>query len=215
MRRLRPRLTYANVMVTLLAFVVLCGGGAYAASQLGKESVGTKQLKKNAVTGVKVKDGTLRPKDFAGRLSAPAIPGPAGPPGPSGAGPAYQASGDVNSDKFSSSLFGSTVVALPVPPGPYFVTSSVEVETVNAVASTVQCRLINGNGGGELSAIQRSQPVRADGASDSFTLTALFEVSAGQSLNLQCSKSSAGSSARVSSANVVAVRVTDFTGFPE
>ncbi len=55
MKNLRPKLTYANVMVTILAFVVLSGGAAYAASQLGKNSVGPKQLKKNAVTTAKVK----------------------------------------------------------------------------------------------------------------------------------------------------------------
>ena len=58
MTRLRPRLTYANVMVTVLAFVVL-GGGAYAATQLPKNSVGTKQLKNNAVKGPKVADDSL------------------------------------------------------------------------------------------------------------------------------------------------------------
>lgn len=72
MKRLKPHLTYANVMVTLLAFVVL-GGVAVAAVQLPKNSVGTKQLKKNAVTaakikagavnGVKVKDGSLSGAD--------------------------------------------------------------------------------------------------------------------------------------------------------
>lgn len=55
MRRLSGKLTYANVMVTILAFVMLSGGAAYAASQLGKNSVGAKQLKKNAVTTAKVK----------------------------------------------------------------------------------------------------------------------------------------------------------------
>jgi hypothetical protein len=55
MKNLRPKLTYANVMVTILAFVVLSGGAAYAAFQLGKNSVGPKQLKKNAVTTAKVK----------------------------------------------------------------------------------------------------------------------------------------------------------------
>ena len=35
--RSRPQLTYANVMVTLLAFVVLFGGGAYAATKLMKD----------------------------------------------------------------------------------------------------------------------------------------------------------------------------------
>ena len=57
MRRLSGKLTYANVMVTILAFVMLSGGAAYAASQLEKNSVGAKQLKKNAVTTAKVKNG--------------------------------------------------------------------------------------------------------------------------------------------------------------
>jgi len=58
MRRVRAHLTYANVMVTLLAFVVL-GGVAYAATALPKNSVGTKQLKKNAVTAAKIKAGAV------------------------------------------------------------------------------------------------------------------------------------------------------------
>jgi hypothetical protein len=62
-RRIHRQLTYANMMSTLCLFLLL-GGGAYAASHLGKNTVGTKQLKKNAVTGVKVKDGTLTGKDI-------------------------------------------------------------------------------------------------------------------------------------------------------
>jgi hypothetical protein len=58
-KQIRKRLTYANVMVTILAFVVLSGGAAYAASQLGKNSVGTKQIKNNAVTAAKIKNGTI------------------------------------------------------------------------------------------------------------------------------------------------------------
>jgi hypothetical protein len=77
MRRLRDKLTYANVMVTFLAFIVL-GGGAYAATKLQKNSVGTAQLKNGAVTGVKVKDGSLVYGDFAsGQI-------PAGPQGAKG-----------------------------------------------------------------------------------------------------------------------------------
>jgi hypothetical protein len=53
-----------NVMVTILAFIVLAGGTACAASQLAKNSVGTKQLKKNAVNGSKVKDQSLTGKDI-------------------------------------------------------------------------------------------------------------------------------------------------------
>jgi hypothetical protein len=58
MKRLRPKLTYANVIATLALFLAL-GGGAYAASQLPKNSVGTKQLKKSAVTAAKIKDGAV------------------------------------------------------------------------------------------------------------------------------------------------------------
>ena len=74
MGRQRSNLTYSNVMVTILAFVVLSGGAAYAASHLGKNSVGPKQLKKNsvttakikkeAVTAAKVKKGTLTGKQI-------------------------------------------------------------------------------------------------------------------------------------------------------
>ena len=64
MSGLKGKLTYANVMVTILAFVVLAGGGAYAASKLAKNSVGTKQLKKSAVTGEKVKDNSLTGADI-------------------------------------------------------------------------------------------------------------------------------------------------------
>ena len=55
MRRLSGKLTYANVMSTLCFFLLLSGGVAFAASQLAKNSVGTKQLKKNSVTTAKVK----------------------------------------------------------------------------------------------------------------------------------------------------------------
>jgi hypothetical protein len=43
MNRIRPHLTYSNVMVTLLAFLVL-GGGAYAATQLPRNSVRSKNI---------------------------------------------------------------------------------------------------------------------------------------------------------------------------
>src|SRR3954447_5889634 len=50
----RTRLTYASVTATLALFIAL-GGGAYAATALPARSVGSKQLKKNAVTRAKIK----------------------------------------------------------------------------------------------------------------------------------------------------------------
>jgi hypothetical protein len=63
MRRLRPRLTYANVTATLALFIAL-GGSAYAGTQLARDSVGPQQLRGNAVTGAKVRNGTLTGADI-------------------------------------------------------------------------------------------------------------------------------------------------------
>jgi hypothetical protein len=77
MKRLREKLSYANVMASVAVFLVL-GGGAYAAAQLKKNSVGTAQLKNGAVTAAKVKNGSLLASNFAaGQI-------PAGPQGPKG-----------------------------------------------------------------------------------------------------------------------------------
>ena len=40
MNRHRPKLTYANVVATLALFVAVGGASAFAASQLGKNTVG-------------------------------------------------------------------------------------------------------------------------------------------------------------------------------
>jgi len=68
-RKLRERLTYANVMATIAVFIAL-GGGAYAASQLPKNSVGPKQLRKNAVTKRKVRKNAIStPKILNGAVT--------------------------------------------------------------------------------------------------------------------------------------------------
>jgi hypothetical protein len=59
MRRIRSKLTYANVISTLCLFLLLGGGAALAASKLAKNSVGTKQIKNSAVTAAKIKKGTI------------------------------------------------------------------------------------------------------------------------------------------------------------
>ena len=61
MDQIRKKLTYANVMSTIAVFLMLGSGAAFAASQLAKNSVGPKQLKKNAVTAAKLKKVGRRP----------------------------------------------------------------------------------------------------------------------------------------------------------
>jgi Collagen triple helix repeat (20 copies) len=76
MKRLRSRLTYANVISTLCLFLVL-GGGAYAATKLPKNSVGTSQIRAGAVTPPKL--------SAAAKSALTGAPGPQGPQGVQGA----------------------------------------------------------------------------------------------------------------------------------
>jgi hypothetical protein len=84
-RRLRHRLSPSLVISCAALFVALSGTG-YAVVVLPKNSVGTKQLKKNAVVSAKVRDGTLRARDFApDALPRPGAAGAQGPVGERGA----------------------------------------------------------------------------------------------------------------------------------
>jgi hypothetical protein len=89
-KQIRKRLTYANVMSTIAVFFVLGGATAFAASQLGKDTVGSKQLKANSVTAGKIKNGAVTPSKISvaaqnALRGASGATGPAGPAGPKGA----------------------------------------------------------------------------------------------------------------------------------
>jgi Collagen triple helix repeat (20 copies) len=85
MRRLPNKLTYSKVVSTLCLFLLL-GGVAYAAIKIPKNSIGTSQLKNEAVTAAKVKSGSLLANNFAaGQLPAGAQ-GPKGDTGKEGPG---------------------------------------------------------------------------------------------------------------------------------
>jgi hypothetical protein len=75
LRRLRPS---PAMVVACTALVFAMTGAGYAAGMLGPNTVGTKQLKKNAVISSKVKNGSLLRADFkSGQI-------PAGPKGDKG-----------------------------------------------------------------------------------------------------------------------------------
>ena len=94
MKQIRKRLTYANVMSSIAVFLVIGGATAFAAVELGKETVGTKQLKKEAVSLAKIKKaaktalkgqtGPAGPQGTAGPQGATGPKGATGPEGPEG-----------------------------------------------------------------------------------------------------------------------------------
>jgi hypothetical protein len=83
MKRLHRKLTYANVMSSVAVFLVLAGGTAFAATELlPNNSVGSKQIKKEAVTPAKLSKAAK--STLTGPKGATGPQGPKGDTGPKG-----------------------------------------------------------------------------------------------------------------------------------
>lgn len=86
---MREKLLHPATIIATCALLVAIGGSGYAISRLPANSVGTAQLKKNAVTSAKVKDGSLLARDFKAGQVPRGERGPQGERGATGAtGPA-------------------------------------------------------------------------------------------------------------------------------
>jgi hypothetical protein len=86
--RLRAHLKYSNAFAACAVLVAL-GGGAYAATTVGtsdlkNNAVTTPKIKNNAINTAKVKNGSLTIKDLGGVSASGGIRGPAGRQGPQG-----------------------------------------------------------------------------------------------------------------------------------
>jgi hypothetical protein len=127
-------------------------------------TVGPKQLRRGAVTPAKLAPATTA------RLTGPkGATGPQGPkgdtgsPGPSGFTRGFQTTASTRpAGSLGTSLFGTTVTSIAVPPGSYLVTTNLELTAVEA-AGFADCRLINGFGGPESDAISRNQSLPSEG----------------------------------------------------
>jgi hypothetical protein len=98
-----------GMLVGLTALFVALGGTGYAAMVLPAHSVGTRQLKRNAVISSKVRDFSLLRRDFK-RGQLPRGPqGPAGPRGPAGPQGATGPAGPAGASALSSVPSGQTI----------------------------------------------------------------------------------------------------------
>ncbi|MDX6616947.1 MAG: hypothetical protein QOD60_2038 [Solirubrobacterales bacterium] len=92
-------------MATIAVFIAL-GGAGYAAVKLKKNSVGTKQLKANAVNGTKVADGSLTGADINSATlgTVPNAANAANAANATAAGSAANAAHATNSDQLGGSV---------------------------------------------------------------------------------------------------------------
>jgi hypothetical protein len=74
------------MVVACVALIVALGGTGYAAITLPRNSVGSKQLRANAVTSSKVRNGSLTRRDFRGDALPRGPRGAQGPPGQAATG---------------------------------------------------------------------------------------------------------------------------------
>jgi hypothetical protein len=83
-RRIRSKVSFANV-VALLALFVALGGGAYAAVSLPANSVGSVQLRDGGVRSPDIRNGTVAPQDLARTVQQQLVDART-PTGPAGGG---------------------------------------------------------------------------------------------------------------------------------
>jgi hypothetical protein len=148
MKRLRGKLTYSNVLVTVLAVLVIGGGTAYAATEmLPKGSVGTKQIKKEAVTPSKLskasKAALTGPPGAKGATGATGATGPKGDKGDRGEAAPYLET--LPSGKTERGIYGiaghrtgyfpGATVSFPVP----LATDPTAKKLAPGAPSTIEC----------------------------------------------------------------------------
>lgn len=93
-QRLSGKRPSAALVLSAMALTVAMGGTSYAAA-----TIGTGDIKNNAITSPKIRDGAIRMADLAPNLrSTVTKPGPRGPAGPAGAPGAPGAPGTDGAD---------------------------------------------------------------------------------------------------------------------
>jgi hypothetical protein len=137
MKRLRGKLTYANVMATIAVFIAL-GGASYAAVKLPKNSVGAKQLKKNAVTPAKLsrqsRTALTGPKGALGERGPQGPQGLQGERGPGGDPGAYATVAAGSPSQFLGTHPGFIATERKAE-GDYCLTPAPGISTIHAMAT--------------------------------------------------------------------------------
>lgn len=140
MRRFRERLTYANVVATIALFGVVAGGVAVAGPFVAKNSVNSKSVKDETLTGDDIKNDSLTGDDvlessldISGKQGPPGPQGQTGGQGPTGAAGTARAYGRVGASGTITRSKGVVGNATNPQPGYY----CIEIDSSIDVPSTV------------------------------------------------------------------------------
>ncbi len=215
MRSLLHRRPSATAVIAVTALVVALGGTGYAATVLPANSVGTVQLKKNAVTSTKVKNGSLLKADFAaGQLAAGATgaTGPTGPAGPTGAagpaGPSDAYSGFKNGPVAAPATL-STIATLNIPQaGKYVIFGKLWMfDNVNTAVLT-DCTLSAGSDTDETrTMLEGNSGTVVAGAG--IALNVVHEFAAAGAVELKCN--GFGVNISINNIKITAIKVANLT----
>jgi hypothetical protein len=206
MKRLRSKLTYSNVVSTLCLILLVGGGTSYAATQmLPKNSVGPKQIRKEAVTPAKLSkaaETTLAgPQGPTGPQGSKGDKGDRGEKGEKGEKGARGEKGDrgpsnaitkANPGFVPWSTTYTTIESISLDAGSWVVTATGLANNSEPTEEAAECRLLVGGtvvaATGEIFLALFHQP----GAHAPFSLTGGATVTPGAKAELQCQSSGAG-----------------------
>src|SRR4051794_20384936 len=188
-------------------------GGAYAATQLPRNSVGPRQLRRSSVSSSKVKDHSLLSRDFKpGQLPL----GPQGLQGPQGAQGLKGDKGDKGdvgergpSDAFKATSDFGQLRGLPA--GSYAINEKVVFSGGTGLA-TLRCDLVTTSaaGSGGVTTLDHSQAsaTTASGTTDlAIPLQALATFTEPQNLSTNCVGSAPGGTPTLNNMRLSAVQV--------
>lgn len=222
-RKISPSLAISGV-----AMFLALGGGAYATVALNEVrsanikngEVKTPDLAKNAVTGVKVKDGSLGAADLstAAKAALKGNAGPTGPAGPAGAagaagvtGPAGPSDGYQGTAPTSNpAVLGSTIGTWAVPAGKYLVSAKFLARNTGGSETQLTCTLTFGAQSD--SAFVVLAPVGDPGRRQVLSFQLAAETGATSNAVFTCSTNVA--TATVESIRFSAVKVATLTTLP-
>jgi hypothetical protein len=217
MKRFRGRLTYSNVIATLCLILLIGGGTAYAATQLPRNSVGSAQLKKGAVTPAKLSGGAkaalIAPQGNEGPRGATGPQGPKGDAGDKGekgdrgAGGPSNAITKANPGFVPWSTTYTTIESVSLDAGSWVVTADGLANNDEGSAEAAECRLLVGGtivaGTGEVFLA----PFHQAGAHVPFSMTGGITVVSGGNAELRCESSGAGGN--VVGPSITAIQVAE------